>query len=316
MPLRRAVLAIAFLLTCAASGAEIVPGVHLVRGLHIPGSQPDGNSVVLVAPQGLIVVDTGRHEQHTAMVLALARELAKPVAAVVNTHWHLDHIGGNARVRDAFPDVKIYATGALADARTGFLANYRKQLEEMIAKAPDAPGAAALRAEVGLIDAGPRLMPDVVVGGSGTRTLAGRDLLVNVEKNAVTAADLWIHDPSNGLVIAGDLVTLPAPFLDTACAPNWQRALDRIARTDFDLLIPGHGAPLTRRQFEVYRSAFASLVSCSLSDAPKGECGNAWMTATAPLAIGRDEQFTRAMMDYYVDLLRADGGKRAKSCGE
>ena len=42
------------------------------RGQEVaPGSQPDGTSVVIDAPAGLIVVDTGRH----AELIALARAM-------------------------------------------------------------------------------------------------------------------------------------------------------------------------------------------------------------------------------------------------
>lgn len=41
--------------------SEIVPGISLIRGAFTPGHQPDGNTVVLSAPDGLIVIDTGRH---------------------------------------------------------------------------------------------------------------------------------------------------------------------------------------------------------------------------------------------------------------
>lgn len=102
-----------------ASPGEIAPGVHLIRGEFAPGQQPDGNSVIFEQRNGAIVVDTGRHEFHTRAIL----DFVKP-RAVINTHWHLDHIGGNALIRREVPGVKIYASGALHDALNGFLANY------------------------------------------------------------------------------------------------------------------------------------------------------------------------------------------------
>ena len=43
---------------------EIASGVHLLPGGFPPGRGPDGNTVVFDAPDGLIVVDTGRHAWH------------------------------------------------------------------------------------------------------------------------------------------------------------------------------------------------------------------------------------------------------------
>ncbi|HVE73219.1 MAG TPA: MBL fold metallo-hydrolase [Thermoanaerobaculia bacterium] len=101
---------------------------HVIFGKFVPGSQPDGNSVVFATRDDLVIVDTGRHRAHTQQILDYAR--GKKIAAIVNTHWHLDHIGGNA----LFGDVPVYASGAFFAAREGSLANYAKQLEEMIEK--------------------------------------------------------------------------------------------------------------------------------------------------------------------------------------
>jgi glyoxylase-like metal-dependent hydrolase (beta-lactamase superfamily II) len=62
---------------------EVAPGVHLLRGTFTPGRQPDGNTIVFDAPQGLVVVDTGRHVAHTRAILDYAAERKKPVKAVV-----------------------------------------------------------------------------------------------------------------------------------------------------------------------------------------------------------------------------------------
>ena len=64
---------------------------------------PDGNSIFIDAPEGLILVDTGRHPEHSAALLAYARERGRPIAAIFNTHWHLDHSTGNTEIRAAFP---------------------------------------------------------------------------------------------------------------------------------------------------------------------------------------------------------------------
>jgi glyoxylase-like metal-dependent hydrolase (beta-lactamase superfamily II) len=155
---------------------ELVPGVHLIRGTFVPGSQPDGNSIVLDAPDGLIVIDTGRHAAHTQAILDYAKTTAQPIASVINTHWHLDHIGGNVMIRRDYPNARIYASGALAEARTGFLANYRKQLQEMIASTTDAAQKKAFETEVALIDAGAKLAPDVTIANAGRQVISGRAL--------------------------------------------------------------------------------------------------------------------------------------------
>jgi glyoxylase-like metal-dependent hydrolase (beta-lactamase superfamily II) len=295
---------IALLVSPSTNANELIPGVSVIRGAFAPGSQPDGNSVILDAPDGLIVVDTGRHVTHTQAIVDFAKRVKKPIRAVVNTHWHLDHIGGNALLRREYPDLRVYAAGTLKDALSGFLANYRKQLDDIIPKTEDAKQRAAYEAEVRLIDSGAALAPDVVVTGAETRSIAGRELLIGLESSAVTAGDVWLLDAKTGLLIAGDLVTLPAPFLDTACPTRWASSLDTLARMEFDLLVPGHGAPMTRKQFDVYRGGFRSLLQCAAGKDEKQVCIDGWIATVAPLMPAHDERFTRGLMGYYVDQLR------------
>src|SRR5690242_9914942 len=80
---------------------ELAPGWYLIRGIPPPGGGPDGNTIIIDAPDGLIVVDTGRHIQHSDKILAFAKEHKRPIAAIVNTHWHLDHSSGNRRIKAA-----------------------------------------------------------------------------------------------------------------------------------------------------------------------------------------------------------------------
>ena len=63
------------------------------------------NHVLLKSPAGHVLVDTGyvRHAPLTLALLASPRGLgAEPLAQVVNTHCHSDHMGGNAAVASAY----------------------------------------------------------------------------------------------------------------------------------------------------------------------------------------------------------------------
>ena len=296
---------------------EIAAGVYLVPGKLTPGRQPDGNSVIFRTPEGALIVDTGRHREHTEAILDRVTSLGLLPRVVVNTHWHLDHVGGNLLVRDRHPEVRILASNAIAEARTGFLANYHHQLEEMLASdQPSAETKEAFRRELALIDAGDRIAPDEVIAGSGRRQLAGRTFDVHLETRAVTAGDLWLLDPTTKVVVAGDLVTLPAPFLDTACPSGWQTALSHIADADWTLLIPGHGRPMSREDFDTYRQAFDALLTCAASTRPSSECVDAWFADGGELITESDPGNGREMVTYYVDqVLRGDPPRIAQLCG-
>lgn len=293
--MRNLALLLAALVACPAA-AGIGPigtdyGIYMLDGTLVPGQQPDGNTIFFRAPEGWIVVDTGRHVEHTKQIL----DYARPVKAVINTHWHLDHTGGNVLIRERWPSVRIYASDAIHDALKGFLANYAKQLK---------PGP-----ELALIQAGDKLAPTDVIDVSGPRTIAGRKLEVNLEKNAVTAGDVWIFDPKTKVLVAGDLVTLPVPFFDTACPKRWQEALDHLAAKDFGVLIPGHGFILFRHSFERYRTAFGNLLACAASSQTNAQCADAWLK-DADFLVEKDQtDYARAALDYYLTNVLRPGAK-------
>jgi hypothetical protein len=73
---------------------------------------------------------------------------------------------------------------------------------------------------------------------------------------------------------------------------------------------------MSREDFELWRTAYGNLIACTSSSLRKQECVGGWTKDLAPLLRGQDERFTRALMEYYVDLLRGDPAKIASLCGE
>lgn len=312
-----ALLAFSFTSIATAASTPIAPGVDVIFGTFVEGRQPDGNTVVFTAPNGLIVMDTGRHVEHTQQILEFAQQTKRPIEAIINSHWHLDHIGGNTRIRSAYPNVRIYASGALEGAMQGFLADYRRDLEGVIEQMPNNPKVQDWRDELAIIAAAPRSVADERIDASGMRTIAGRKLFVHLESPAVTAGDVWVFDPATRVLAAGDLVTLPVPFLDTACPQGWKTALDNLSQAGFKILVPGHGAPMRREGFETYRHAFGNLLSCSATPAKaNGECVGGWMHDAAALIADADQDRAWKMMDYYVvNSLRGKAERIERLCG-
>jgi glyoxylase-like metal-dependent hydrolase (beta-lactamase superfamily II) len=298
-------------------GTVLADGVTLIPGGFDPGRQPDGNTVIFRGPQGLVVLDTGRHVEHSQQILDYAAQSRQPIVAVVNSHWHLDHISGNPRLRAAYPALTVYASSGIEGAMSGFLANSRKQALQILAKPGDPAMQAEVRTDLATIDSGKALYPDVIIDASGERVLAGRALLIGYESNSVTAGDVWLFDPATRVLAAGDLVTLPAPFFDTACPAHWQAALAKLDRIDFTTLVPGHGAPMSRADFAGYRHAFDGLLACAASAASKDECLDGWQRdAAAFLPTESDKKLARVLLDYYLDgILRGDAKKNAALCG-
>jgi glyoxylase-like metal-dependent hydrolase (beta-lactamase superfamily II) len=315
--MRNLVLALAALLSLGAP-APASPGWHLIPGQIDPQGRkgPDGNSIFLDAPQGLILVDTGRHPEHAAALLAYARARGRPIAAIFNTHWHLDHSTGNTEIRAAFPNAPLYASTAIEGALTGFLPNSRRGAGRALAagQVPESMRAELTRA-FDVMDHPERLRPTRPVTRSGLQNVAGRRLQVNLASYAATEGDVWIYDPALRLVIAGDLVVGPVPFMDTACPEGWRAALGRIAATPFTTLIPGHGAPMDRGAFVAWRGAYDAFMDCGQSDRPKADCVAGWRRDAARFIPAGSEQIVERLAGYYVDSrLRASPGERARYC--
>jgi len=295
---------------------EVAPGAWMIPGGIRPNRQPDGNSVIFEAPAGLVVVDTGRHAWHREAILSLARVQKTDIVAIVNTHWHLDHVSGNPDLRAAYPGLRVYSSAAIDGALAGFLrasaADSAAYLDDP--KIPEETRA-DIRADLLTIENGAALKPDVVIPASGTTTFGGLALRVSLVLDAVTAGDVWLYDPKRGVAVLGDLVTLPAPFLDTACPQGWKAALDEVAATPFEVAIPGHGAPMTRAQFRLYQAAFEAFIDCSATTVAVDDCATRWADSIRPL-LGDDpleHGRARGMAAYYVELLRANGG-RSRHC--
>jgi len=314
--MRRLACLLMLLLACGAGAAPVTlaDGVWLVPGGMAPGRQPDGNSVLFDGPDGTVAVDSGRHVEHTMALLAATG--ARPLRALVNTHWHLDHLGGNLLLRRQLPELRVYASAAVAQALAGWLADSRRQMQGLLADAgTDAATRQMLAIDIALIDAGPMLLPDVVLSGPREIGDAGRPLQIGFEAGAVTAGDLWLFDPRSRVLAAGDLVTLPVPFFDTACAPRWSAALARVEAVDFERLVPGHGPVLSRADFQRYRLAFDGLLTCAAGSATAEACTQGWIDALGPLLPAADERTARGMLGYYVKQhLRAAPAQRDRFC--
>jgi glyoxylase-like metal-dependent hydrolase (beta-lactamase superfamily II) len=302
----------------AAPAVPATPPYNFIEGKVPQGVQPDGNSIVLEGPDGMLVIDTGRHPEHTDKIIALARARNKPVTAIVNTHWHLDHSTGNARIRAAYPGAKLYTGNAIEGALKGFLV---RNLDQAKASLDDPAVPQARKADTRLyldaISDPANLVPDHPVTGTTVVRLGERELHLHLAPHAATEGDVWVHDPASKTVFAGDLVVAPLPFFDTGCADGWRRALARIDQVDFQTLVPGHGLPMDHAAYSSYRQAFDAFTACAESDQPTASCVAVWMRRGAAfVAMHPDPKYTEAALAYYVDKILRVPAKRAELCGK
>jgi len=308
-----------FLASIATSGlaAPILPsGYHLIPGAVPLDSGPDGNTIIIDAPKGLIVIDTGRHPEHAQAILDYAKQRGKPIAAIVNSHWHLDHTTGNWDLRQAYPKVEVYASNALKGALVTFLADSKANAEKQLAD-PKTPAAARDQILRGrsVLDHPERIEPNRIIAKSGRMTIAGRPLDVHLAKFAASEGDVWIYDPKTRVALVGDLVVDIVPFMDTACADGWSKALGEIAKVPFASLVPGHGPVMSRADFSQWRRAYDNFIHCGRSDADKKSCIEGWSHDAAKFIDAEHKDYARDAADYYLETrLRSSAEEQQRFC--
>ena len=288
---------------------------HLIPGAVPMDKGPDGNTVIFEAPKGLVVFDTGRHPEHAQAILDYAAARRRPIAAIVNSHWHLDHTTGNWDLRQAYPRVAVYASDALEGALATYLKQGREQADQALA---DSKTPASVRDQIlrgrEVIDHPERIRPSHVIGKSARMTIAGRRFDVHLTRFAATEGDVWLYDPKSRTLVAGDLVVGIVPFLDTACADGWAKALGEIGRVPFVTLIPGHGEPMNRADFGQWRTAYNNLLACTRGPAAKQACIAGWQRDAARFIDPGHRDYVAQALDYYIDRRLRAPAEQARYC--
>ena len=207
----------------ASAVSALPPGVHVLERGWL-----SSNSVVFEEGDHLTVVDTG-YVLHSRQTAALIDRIGhgRPLARIVNTHLHSDHVGGNARLARAGA-VSILIPAGEADAVRCWdvdRLSYR------------ATGQRCPRFDFdGLLRAG-----DVLeLGGFAWRVLTGAGHDPHM---------LMLYEPARRILISADVLWehgFGALFPQIEGEPDYvgqRRSLDLIAQLQPALVIPGHGAP-------------------------------------------------------------------------
>ena len=190
------------------------------------------NGVVLRSRDGHVLIDTGysRHAPMTLALLASDRGIRNdPLAWIVNTHCHSDHIGGNAALVEKYgcPVAVPEGEAPLIERwdQKALLYDYCDQ-----------------RADRFIVSQG--LQPDTthVWGDLEWRALAapGHDM-----------GALVFFNPEHGILISGDAlwengfgIVMPRE-IDPAALPAARATIEMLAGLAIRVVVPGHGEPFT-----------------------------------------------------------------------
>jgi cyclase len=274
---------------------QVAPRVYVFVAKDSRSPIVSGNSTAIVGDDAVMVVDTGQFPALARRMIAdLRRITPKPVKVVVNTHWHNDHVFGNAVYRDAFPGVRFVAheetkrlllkngpkqveayrtkiapfvaslkeelrAGKAADGGA-MTSDARGDLEEKIA---DGEAAVALWRDVELAAPTETFKDDLVV------PLGGCDVRVMHLGRGNTAGDAIVYVPEGKVLVTGDIVVAPTPFAGGSYPREWRAVLAKLAATDATTLVPGHGPVQRDRAYVRDLEALLAAVDAQVAAAAK-----------------------------------------------
>ena len=89
---------------------------RLADNLHVIKDQYDGNTLVFIRGDGVVLVDTKSLRAGQLLLDEVRRLTNKPVTHILNTHHHYDHVGGNPSFP---PTVEVVAHEVAAGRMTG-----------------------------------------------------------------------------------------------------------------------------------------------------------------------------------------------------
>ena len=228
----------------------------------------EGNSLIVVGGDGVLVLDSGRTPDSARAMMAEIRKLTdKPVRFLVNSHWHDDHIFGNQAYQEAFPDVRIIAhrntredmQQQVVPSLTKYGVEYWQKmaagLEGRLAKGVRSDGTpltdqqrTQLKEQLRTLNAFiPKLpslrvvLPAVTIDGTMSVYQQEREIQLMHPGLGNTRGDLAVYLPKERILATGDLLVHPVPFAYGSFISEWIESLKKLRRLDVKTIVPGHG---------------------------------------------------------------------------
>lgn len=216
---------------------EVADGIFTL--VHGRGEAGVANATFAIERGQTLVVDTMTFpEMASGLVDEIARRNGR-VEIVLNTHHHIDHMGGNK----LFTDARIVAHPASIRVlqKLGFpLPVYQRLMPQFKEHFTD----------LELILPAP--LPERLVLPRGGELLAFTP--------AHTPADLAVWFPRSRVLIAGDICFKGVvPLAVNGLISGWLEALEAMIALEPEVVVPGHGAPGTLSDLLILRDYFASL---------------------------------------------------------
>ncbi len=242
----------------ASRAKDPTPNDGEIHTLHVAGNvymlTGDGaNIAVQVGRQGAFVVDTGAGKLSERVIEAVRKISAKPIQFILNTSFHSDHVGGNAKLQASGTDPSVtgsFFSNQFADAGQGATIIGQQNIQtRMLQQKPPAAAPPS----------------DTYFEDRRRKYHNGEPVEMFPMPNAITDGDSVVHFRMSDVIVTGDIFsTTSYPFIDIKNGGSLQgeiRALNFILDKtvyvhDEDggtMIIPGHGRVTDEWEVAEYR---------------------------------------------------------------
>ena len=285
---------------------DLADGVFAIVWPEIAEYPVEGNHLVIERERDVVVVDANRTPGLTDTVIAvIATRTPKPVRYVVNTHWHADHVQGNAEYVSRFPGVEIIGHPATVAGIDSVLVPYRAEVQRDLeaARTSEDGRLDALERESRLYDHVRFVRPTLLVSDSIVLRDRGSEIRILHLGHGNTDGDLVVHLPTEGILAVGDLVTRPYPLLGWDAPRGWSRALDDVLARAPRTVVPGHGEVLRSMDYvKLFRDLMRDVANHVSAGVARGD----------DLAVLR----TTVALDDYWEALSGGNSQRVRAFRE
>jgi cyclase len=252
---------------------KIVDGVY--GAIAKPGGLASGNAGFVVGDEGVLMVDTFFTPAAVEdLIETIAVETKQPIRYAINTHYHLDHSGGNQVL--AARGVPIIAHDNLIAWQTTKNRRFLPATEELQKRKADATKQLAdtpteqvdrrtqLERQLRRFDAmlTMKLTNPTVTFSAGTVHLhLGKRVILLFTLPGHTGGDVLAYVPDANVVFMGDMgwrKTLPN--LVDATVNDWIPSLDQLlTKYPTAKFVPGHGDVATAEEIREFRDYLDDL---------------------------------------------------------